>query len=194
MSMSMRGNAENERRGAAIAHTTGRTRGSARTHTPGRTRGSAIALAAALAFALPPLAAANATHSRAHLSGRRGARLAATIDGRDIAHLHLVRQHGRQLFEEGEASGVMPGHMKATLTVGPIFKGSFTIDTSAGAIYGHGSARPKGTGRYQSFAGTMYVSGGSGRYRRIKGRTGLYGTFDRRTFDVIVKTQGRLFY
>lgn len=119
---------------------------------------------------------------------------ARTLNGSDTAHLRLVHQHESVLYEQGSASGALSGTMHATLTVGSVFTGTFTIVTSHGSVTGHGSAKPHGTGRYQSFKGTMYVTKGSGQYKHVHGRTALYGTFDRRTFDVVVKTRGRLSY
>lgn len=119
---------------------------------------------------------------------------ARTLNGTDTAHLHLVRQDEALLYEEGSAGGALPGRMRAKLTVGSLFSGVCTIYTRYGSISGHGTAKPRGVGRFQSFSGTFLVTGGSGRYRHVHGRTGLYGTFDRRTFAVVVQTVGRLSY
>ncbi len=129
---------------------------------------------------------ARAAHSHAHT--------AHTLTGTETAHLRLVRQHEEHLYEQGSASGPLPGRMSASLTVGATFTGEFQIHTRAGTITGHGTASPRGTGRYQSFRGTMIVSGGSGRYAHVHGRTQLSGSFDRRTFDVTIHTKGRLSY
>lgn len=126
--------------------------------------------------------------------GSPGAHAARTLDGTDTARLRLVRQDESTLFEEGSAGGALPGHMRARLTVGARFTGSCTIYTRHGAISGRGSARAHGSGRYQSFSGSFTVTAGSGRYRHIRGTTRLYGTFDRRTFAVVVQTVGRLSY
>ncbi len=122
------------------------------------------------------------------------AREARTLNGTDTADLHLVHQDESLLYEEGRAVGALPGQMRAKLTVGSLFTGTWTIYTTNGSITGRGSATPHGTGRYQSFAGTLVVRGGSGRYAHIHGHTKLYGTFDRRTFVVVVQTVGRLSY
>lgn len=158
------------------------------------------ALMVAVSAALLLAAAAQTTSAFAH--GRRVetaadgpyAHSARTLNGSDTAHLHLVHQHEALLYEQGSASGALGGSMHATLTVGSTFTGSFTIYTSHGSVTGHGSAKPHGSGRYQSFSGTMYVTGGSGEYKHIHGTTSLYGTFDRRTFDVTIQTRGRLTY
>lgn len=119
---------------------------------------------------------------------------ARVLDGTDTAHLHLVQQRETVVFEEGAATGALPGHMHAQLEVGSVFAGSCTIYTSGGTITGHGRATPHGSGRYQSFHGTLTIIGGTGRYAHAHGQTGLYGTFDRRTFALVIQTTGSIFY
>jgi hypothetical protein len=84
--------------------------------------------------------------------------------------------------------------MRADLNTGAVFTGSFTIYTRQGIIGGRGTAKPRGSGRYESFAGSLEVTWGTGRYRRAHGLGGLYGTFDRRTDAVVVQTTGRISY
>jgi hypothetical protein len=122
------------------------------------------------------------------------AHAARTLDGTDTAHLHLLHQRETVVFEEGAASGALPGHMRAQLEVGSVFTGTCTIYTGGGTITGHGRATPHGSGRYQSFSGTLTITGGSGRYAHAHGQTGLYGTFDRRTFALVIQTSGRIAY
>jgi hypothetical protein len=122
------------------------------------------------------------------------AQAARTLNGSDNAHLHLVHQNESLLYEEGVAIGSLPGRMRASLKVGSLLSGSCTVYTAHGSITGHGSATPHGTGRYQSFNGSLTVTGGSGRYRHVRGRTTLTGTFDRRTFALVLHTSGRLSY
>lgn len=123
------------------------------------------------------------------------AQIARTISGADEAHLHLVRQHEEVLSEEGAATGALPGHMRAELNVQPTaLSGRCTIYTSGGSITGEGHATPRGTGRYQSFHGTLVIIKGTGRYKGIHGRAGLYGTFDRRSYALVVQTTGTLSY
>ena len=42
--------------------------------------------------------------------------------------------------------------------------------------------------------GTLTITGGTGRFRGAHGRTGLYGTFDRRTFSLVIQTTGNFSY
>lgn len=133
--------------------------------------------------------------SQACAAGREAdAHTARTLNGTDTAHLHLIRQDETVVFEEGTATGNLPGHMKAELTIGSIFTGSCTVNAPGGSITGRGSATPHGSGRYQSFSGSLLITGGTGDYAHIRGRAGLYGTFDRRTFALVLQTTGNLSY
>jgi hypothetical protein len=120
---------------------------------------------------------------------------ARTISGADTAHLELRHQDESLLLEEGKATGVLPGRMRAELKVAQHqFSGTCTIYTDGSSITGHGVATPKGAGRYQSFKGTLTITGGTGRFRGAHGQTGLYGTFDRITFSIVIQTTGNFSY
>ncbi len=126
--------------------------------------------------------------------GQARAHAARSQSADATAHLHLVRAEGSQLFEEGPVSGALAGSMRAALNTGAVFTGTFTTRTNGGSIKGHGTATPHGSGRYQSFSGSLRVTGGSGRYAHVNGHAGLYGVFDRRTDTVVVQTTGTLTY
>jgi hypothetical protein len=119
---------------------------------------------------------------------------AHVLDGNAEAKLRYVRSSGSTLVEEGPVSGGLAGHMRATLRLGATFTGSFTFYTKRGEIKGHGTAHPHGSGRYESFAGTDVMTGGSGRYAHAHGRGSMYGTFDRKTYEVTIQTRGMLDY
>lgn len=112
----------------------------------------------------------------------------------DTARLHYVSASGSLLYEEGQASGTLPGAMHVHLDVGATFRGNFTIYAPAGIITGHGTAVPHGSGTYESFAGSLIITGGSGRYSHARGRAGLYGTFNRSNYRLVVQTTGTLLY
>jgi hypothetical protein len=119
---------------------------------------------------------------------------ANTLRATDTAHLHYISASGSLLYEEGQASGTLPGSMRVHLDVSSTLSGGFTIYTRGGSIRGHGEATPHGAGVYESFAGTLVVTGGTGRYAHAHGRTGLYGTFDRENYGLVVQTTGTLAY
>ncbi len=159
---------------------------------PHRCRGhQATALLVALTLASSAIVLAGAT-SPAEGSAR--AHAAHTLNGTDTAHLRLTHQYEALLYEEGPATGALPGKVRAELNVGQTFAGSVTIYTRGGSITGQGNAKPHGAGRYQSFAGSLTLTGGSGRYQHIHGRAKLYGTFDRRTYAVVIQTTGHFYY
>ncbi len=144
-------------------------------------------LAGAALLAARPTEARGATHPRR-------AREARVLRATDTAHLHYVSASGSLLYELGAASGTLPGTMRVHFNLGATFTGSFTIYTRGDTIRGHGTATPHGAGVYESFAGSLVVTGGSGRYVHAHGRARLYGTFNRNTYGLVVQTAGTLFY
>jgi hypothetical protein len=151
---------------------------------------TATAVATLIAGGSALLSAAQSSAAR-HLVIAHAAR---SLNGTATAHLHLVKPDGNQLLEEGPVTGAIPGSMRAVIDIGGVLTGSFTIRTYGGAIEGNGRAAPHGAGRYQSFSGTITLTGGTGRYSHAHGRAGLYGTFDRRTYAVVIQTTGRFSY
>lgn len=130
----------------------------------------------------------------AHHAPAAKARVAHTLKASDTAHLRYLSASGSLLLEEGKTSGTLPGKMRAHVNVGSTFTGSFTTYTRYGTIVGHGTATPHGSGTYESFSGTLVVTGGSGRYAHARGTAGLYGTFDRDNYAFVVQTTGTLLY
>lgn len=125
---------------------------------------------------------------------RAPAQAARTLRAHDSAKLHYVSASGSTLYEIGSASGSLPGSMRVHMRIEARFSGSFVIYAHGGIILGHGSAVPHGSGAYESFAGTLWVTGGTGRFRHARGRAGLYGVFDRRSYALTVQTTGTLRY
>jgi hypothetical protein len=125
------------------------------------------------------------------------AHAARTLRATDTAHLYKVSVAGSNLIEEGKATGTLPGKMRANVNIGATISGAFTIYVhGVGTIKGHGTATPHGSGRYESFKGSIVVTGGTGRYADARGETGLYGTFDRESEDyaLLIQTTGTLSY
>lgn len=155
---------------------------------PGRILRNAAPLVLALALALA------CTGSAPGLRAPGRAHAARALRASDTAHLRYVSASGSLLYEIGHASGTLPGSMRVHMRIASTFSGSFTIYAPGGSISGRGSARPHGSGVYESFAGTLLVTRGTGRYRHARGRAGLYGTFNRRTYALLVQTTGTLRY
>ncbi|MGA7705005.1 MAG: hypothetical protein WB998_08945 [Solirubrobacteraceae bacterium] len=153
-----------------------------------RLAGAGLCLATVLAGALGSVAQpAGANRPAATMTSR-------TLNATDTAHLHYVSGSGAELFEEGSASGSLPGKMEVHGEVGPTLSAGFKVFLHGGTIVGRGTAKAHGAGRYESFAGSLTVTGGTGRYAHAHGHAGLYGVFDRRTYAMTVQTTGRLLY
>jgi hypothetical protein len=157
--------------------------------------GVALTVLAAL-LAPGALAGPNATSTGGPgaLGAAPAARTASTLNITDTAKLHYTGGSGSLLHESGAATGTLPGSMKAECNIGAVLTTNFTIYAAGGTIKGHGTATPHGSGTYESFAGTLIATGGTGRYAHAHGRAGLYGTFDRRSYALTVQTTGKLSY
>lgn len=118
----------------------------------------------------------------------------ASLHAVDTAKLHYGGAVGEEVYETGSASGSLPGSMRVHMVFASTFSGSFAIYTRGGRIDGHGRAKPHGEGVYESFAGTLVVTGGTGRYRRARGTAHLYGTFNRESYALTIQTAGTLRY
>jgi hypothetical protein len=162
--------------------------------------GPAIGLLACVASAaLPAPGSAAANISSGPLAARASSRLleayaAHALKATDTAKLRYVSAAGSELLEQGRATGTIPGSMRAQVEIGATISGAFTIYTQGGSIKGHGVATPHGGGIYESFAGSVVVTGGTGRFVHAHGHTGLYGTFDRNTYALTIQTTGTLSY
>jgi hypothetical protein len=122
------------------------------------------------------------------------AQQARILKATDTAKLQKVSAAGSLLIEEGKATGTLPGKMHASVNVGATISGNFTIYTKGGTIKGHGEATPHGSGQYESFAGSVIVRDGTGRYTHAHGETKLYGTFNRGNYSLVIQTTGTLSY
>jgi hypothetical protein len=124
------------------------------------------------------------------------ARTSKTLNATDTAHLkyNAKLSEGATLIEEGSATGSLPGKMNARLKVEGTFSGTFVLSTRGGTLKGRGLAKPSGSGRYESFRGSLVVTGGTGRFAHAHGTAGLFGVFDRVKYQVTVQTTGSISY
>jgi hypothetical protein len=127
-------------------------------------------------------------------AARVNAHAARSVTATDTAKLRYISASGSLLYEEGKASGTLPGSMRVHFNVGATLSGSFTIYTRGGTIKGHGEATPHGEGVYESFAGSLVANGGTGRFAHAHGTAKLYGTFNRNNYALLVQTTGTLSY
>jgi hypothetical protein len=114
----------------------------------------------------------------------------------DTAHLRFLRETAKStLIEEGKATGGLPGVVKVNFEVGATVKSSFMLVSRYGALIGSGVGKPHSSGEgFKSFAGTLTITHGTGRYRYAHGKGGFYGTIDLSNEAVTVQTTGTLAY
>jgi hypothetical protein len=134
-----------------------------------------------------------AVNSTAYATPTARGRTASTLNVNDTAHLKR-KNSGSLILEEGQASGALPGSVKARFELGPTIKAVFTISTRSGTLTGQCSAVLHSTGLYASFAGTITVTTGTGRYAKAHGRGGFYGVVNRHNYELTVQTTGHLSY
>ncbi|MFI5004537.1 MAG: hypothetical protein ACHQE6_05945 [Solirubrobacterales bacterium] len=158
------------------------------------TKSRPLRLTALAAASLFLAIAASADSAGVAAPNSHTAHTAGVVKATDTAKLHYIKHSGSQLLEEGSAQGTLPGSMRAHCNLGTTFTASFTIYTNGGTINGHGTATPHDTGLYESFAGKLTITGGTGRYTHAHGHAGLYGTFNRRTYALVIQTTGSLSY
>jgi hypothetical protein len=126
--------------------------------------------------------------------GPTGAIVAATLNVRDAAKLHLLSADGNTWVEEGRANGTLPGTARVKLYFNAATTTySFTLHLSGGSISGRGTAKlHSGNGRYESFGGAAGITGGTGRYAHISGKGGFYGVLDRVSSNAEIQVIGKL--
>jgi hypothetical protein len=113
----------------------------------------------------------------------------------DSAHLHLTSKHKFTLNEQGYASGTISGPIYIHLTVVSVnhVTAEVNIYPGGGSLTGYASASYHPSGSVATFAGSMYIARGTGRYRHAQG-SGLSfsGTIKRENDAVTVHVSGRM--
>jgi hypothetical protein len=150
--------------------------------------GLALALAL-LNVTIPAEANRGASAARAHA--------ARAIGIRDEGQLRFISSSGSQLFDEGSASGSMPGKVRVRFIYNgdPEVTAQFTIDSRYGSISGHAQGRLSNpTSTDPSFRGSLAITAGSGRYAHAYGSGELFGVFYRRNYNLSVQAIATLHY
>lgn len=148
-----------------------------------------------LAFLAILVSASGAPASGAGAPHRPQAALTAQVIAvSDSANLRVLRENGNMLIEEGPARGTLSGTVRSTLALRlSTVRLGFTIYVHGGSITGHGTARLNvGKGEYSSFAGTLAVSRGTGRYAHASGTGRLSGVINRNNNATTVQVEGAL--
>jgi hypothetical protein len=126
------------------------------------------------------------------------ARADRVMSVKDEGKLHLLKSSGSLLIDEGPATGTIPGKVKVRFVYdgsNPTVTAKITIYGHSGTIEAHASAKLSNPASPNpSFKGTLTIDGGSGRYLHAHGAGRLYGVFYRRSYGMLVQTEGNLRY
>jgi hypothetical protein len=112
------------------------------------------------------------------------------------ASLHLVRKSGSTLYEQGTATGTLPGSVTAR------FETSITKVTGSVTFYPRGGGTltinvvgyPTSVGSLARFSGSLAVRSGTGRFSNAVGSGTFSGTVNRRTWAATVTARAQLRY
>lgn len=145
---------------------------------------------AALVFGLLWAGGVSSAAPSGHAAKRRSLRLT------DTATLHLVRKSGSTLYEQGTATGTLPGTVSAKFVTGVTkVTGTVTFHSSGGgSITMTAVGYPQSSGTIARFSGNIAVRSGTGRFRNVLGSGTFTGTANRRTWAVTVHASANLTY
>ena len=159
----------------------------------------AVGLRAPRFRGLLPLALLTAVFAAVSPAGAARARAARTYSLSETGHLHRTSGRGitinQDLNEQGSASGTISGTIYIHLRVVSTNRvtAEVNIYPSGGSITGSASASYRSAGALATFAGTMTIERGSGRYAHASG-SGLSftGTIQRINDAAVVHVTGRM--
>lgn len=113
----------------------------------------------------------------------------------NTTYLHLVGPPGIEISEEGRCVGTNPGtgssHLKFS---GGNLSGSWLLHTHGGTVKGRTKGAVKGPSARPlvEFAGTVTITGGTGRFVNASGKLRLTGTIRRSNYAIVEETSGRI--
>lgn len=109
--------------------------------------------------------------------------------------LTLVKKSGVSFQHRGTARGTIPGSVRSQMTMD-----GFSLDGVVTIVARGGSVRLKVRGTARSgglrsrFDGTATLAGGTGRFRRARGKGKFSGVVNRQTWAVTLRATGTLSY
>lgn len=163
-----------------------------RTHGSARPWRAAAALTAAALAVTPALVAGPAGAAGPSAKAARSLRLS------DSASLKLNNHKGVELKESGTAKGNLPGqiYIQLRLASSRFVTAKIQVYPSGGGVDASASATYRVvTSSSASFAGTLNITGGSGRYSKAKGsHLSFTGTVHRPSDSVSVHVSGNMSY
>jgi hypothetical protein len=152
--------------------------------------------ASVTALALGALATAAVVGTGAAGAAGPSAKAASTLNLSDSANLQLNNHKGVELKESGSAKGNLPGkiYIQLRLASSRTVTAKIQVYPSGGSISASAAATYRVvTSSSASFAGSLNITGGSGRYSKAKGsRLSFSGTVHRPSDSVSVHVSGKI--
>jgi hypothetical protein len=124
-------------------------------------------------------------------AGPASARQAVSME----AHFHRVGPGGTEIVEKGTVTGTYPGPATTHLVFnGNKMTGNFSLRTTGGTMVGRTNASVVGSSARPvvDYAGTVTITGGSGRFRTASGTLRMTGTMRRINNAVYEKSTGQI--
>jgi hypothetical protein len=150
--------------------------------------GTALAAFVCLCFLLAAVLAAGPAGAK-----RQGHSQRVEIE----VQFHRVGPGGTEVREKGMATGTFPGPVTTRLVFrGNKMNGTFALHTTGGTVTGRTNATAVGsTARpLVHYAGTVTITGGTGRFRTASGTLDMTGTMRRINNAVYEKTTGTIHF
>jgi hypothetical protein len=119
-----------------------------------------------------------------------------TLNLTDTAYLHLTRKNGNVIYEQGTATGTLPGTVTARLVTSVTkVTGTVTFHSSGGgSITMTAVGYPQSAATITRFTGSIAVRKGTGRFRNALGSGTFNGTANRKTWAITVHATARITY
>jgi hypothetical protein len=154
-----------------------------------RATGAVIAVLALAALG-PLVAGVSAAGPVAHVARRH------SIDLADSVSLHLTKKSGNVLYEQGTATGTLPGSVSARFVTSLVkVTGTVTFHSSGGgSITMTAVGYPQSAGTITRLSGSMAVRNGTGRFKHALGSGTFTGTGNRKTWAITVHANAHLTY
>ncbi len=120
---------------------------------------------------------------------------ARTVSVTEDVRLSLAKKSGLSFEHRGTARGTFSGSVRSKMTMDALWvTGVVTIATRGGSVNLKIRGTAKSGGLRSRFDGTATMAGGTGRFRKARGKGKFSGVVNRQTWAVTLRATGKLTY